>query len=85
MLWLRLSVGHPIRRRVAPTADTEVRLVVIAACPTRVGVVFPMYGYALKQSAAILQYQAHSIKSWFHFAQRYEENHINQLFGPWYM
>ena len=83
MLWLRLSV--PVRRRVAPAAATEVRLVVIATCPTRVGVAFPTYGYALKQSTAVFQYQAHPVKSWFHFAQRYGENDINQLFGPWYM
>ena len=68
MLWLRLSVSHPIRRHVAPAAATEVHLVVVIACPTRAGVVFLMYGYALRQSAAILQYQAHLIKSWFHFA-----------------
>ena len=82
MLWLRLSASHPIRRRVAPAAATEVCLVVITACPAHVGVIFLMYGYALRQSAAILQHQAHSIKSWFHFTQSYKENCTNQLFDP---
>ena len=69
MLWLKLSASHPVKRREAPAAATEVCLVVIAACAARVGVVFPMYGYDLMQSAAILQHQAHLIKSWFRFAQ----------------
>ena len=67
MLWLSLSVSHPIRRRVAPATAIEVCLAVVAPCPTHVGVVFPMYGYALRQSTAILQHQAHPIKFWFHF------------------
>ena len=80
MLWLRLSASHPIRRRVAPAAAIEVCLVVIAACLAHVGVIFPMYRYALRQSAVILQHQAHTIKSWFHFIQSCEENYTNQLF-----
>ena len=66
--WLRLSVSHPFRRRVAVAAATEVCLTVGIACPACVGVIFSMYGYALMQSAANLQYQVHPIKSWFHFA-----------------
>ena len=65
--WLRLSVSHPIKRRVAVAGATEVHLAVAIACPTHVGVIFPMYGYSLMQSAANLQYQVHPIKSWFHF------------------
>ena len=83
-MWLGLSVSHPVRRRVAAATAAEVCLVVVVACPARVGVVFPTYGYALMQSATILQHQAHAIKSWFHFAQSYEENHINQLCDPCY-
>ena len=82
MLWLRLGANHPARRHVAPTAANEVRLVVVTACPTRVGVIFPMYGYALRQSTVFLQHQAHPIKSWFHFAQNYKESCINQQFDP---
>ena len=78
--WLRLNVSHPIRRRVAVTTATEVRLVVVVACPTHVGVGFPIYGYALKQSAAIPENQAQPIKLWFRFAQGSEENHTNLLF-----
>ena len=68
MLWLRLSVSHPVKRRVALAAATEVCPVVVVACPTCVGLISPMYGYALVQSAANLQYQVQPIKSWFHFA-----------------
>ena len=80
--WLRLNVSHPIRRCVAVTTATEVRLAIAVACPAHVGVVFPMYGYALEQSAANLQYQVHPIKSWFHFAQSSLGNHINQQSDP---
>ena len=82
MLWLRLSVSHPVRRHVAPAAATEVCIVVAIISPARVGVIFPTYAYTLRQSAAILQHQAHPIKSWFHFAQSYEENCIDQQFDP---
>ena len=57
----------PVRRRVAVAAATEVCLAVAIACPARVGVVFPTYGYTLMQSAANLQYQVQPIKSWSHF------------------
>ena len=69
MLWLRLGVSYPIKRRIALAAATEVRLVVVIACPTCVGVIFPMYGYTLKQSTAVLQHQVLPIKSWFCFTQ----------------
>ena len=82
MRWLKLSVSHPVRRCVAPAAATEVCLFVVVACPARVGVIFPTYGYALRQRAAILKHQAHPIKPWFHFAQSCKENHINWLFDP---
>ena len=55
MLWLRLSVSHHVRRHVAPAAATEVRLVVVTACLTRVGVVFLTYGYTPSHSSVILQ------------------------------
>ena len=42
--WLRLSVSHPIRRRVAVAAATEVCLAVAITCPARVGVISPTYG-----------------------------------------
>ena len=57
MLWLRLGVNHPIKRRVALATATAVCPVVIAACLAHVGVISPTYGYALMQSAANLQYQ----------------------------
>ena len=82
MLWLRLSVSHPIKRRVALAAATEVCPVVVVACPARVGVIFPTYGYALVQSAANLQYQVQPIKSWFHFEQSSLGNHIGQQSDP---
>ena len=82
MLQLRLGVGHPIKRRVALAAATEVRPVVIAACPARVGVISQTYGYALVQSAANLQYQVQPIKSWFHFTQSSLGNHISQQSDP---
>ena len=82
MLLLRLNASHPIRRHVATIAATKVRLAVITACPTHVGVVFSTYGYTLRQNAAILQHQARPIKSWFHFAQSCKENRTNQLFDP---
>ena len=82
MLWLRLSVSHPVKRRVALAAATEVRPVVVVACPAHVGVISPTYGYALVQSAANLQYQVQPIKSWFHFGQSSLENHINQQSDP---
>ena len=52
--WLRLNVSHPIGRRVAVAAASEVCLAVAIACPARVGVISPMYGYALMQSAVNL-------------------------------
>ena len=67
--WLRLNVSHPVGRHVAVAAATEVCLAVGVACPARVGVISPMYGCTLMQSAANLQYQVQAIKSWFHFAQ----------------
>ena len=67
MLWLRLGVSHPVRRHVALATATEVCLVVVVACPVCVGVISPMYGYTLVQSAAIFQHQVHPIRSWFHF------------------
>ena len=79
---LRLSVNHPIKRCVALAAATEVRPVVVVACPARVGVIFSMYGYALVQSAANLQYQVQPIKSWSHFVQSSLGNHINQQSDP---
>ena len=82
MLWLRLSVSHPIRRRVAPAAATEAHLAVVIACPAHVGVIFPMYGYALGHITAILQHQVYPIKSWFHFAQSCEEIYTNLLLDP---
>ena len=80
--WLRLNVSHPIRRRVAVAAATEVRLAVAVSCPARVGVISPTYGYALVQSAANLQYQVQPIKSWFHFEQSSLGNHISQQSDP---
>ena len=82
MLWLRLSVSHPIKRRVALAAATEVCPVVVVACPARVGVISPTYGYALMQSAANLQYQVQPIKSWSHFVQSSLGNHISQQSDP---
>ena len=82
MLWLRLSVSHPVKRHVALAATTEVCPVVVVACPTRVGVLSPVFGYALVQSAANLQYQVQPIKSWFHFVQSSLGNHINQQSDP---
>ena len=80
--WLRLNVSHPVRRRVAVAAATEVLLAVAIACPARVGVISPMYGYALMQSAANLQYQVQPIKSWSHFVQSSLGNHISQQSDP---
>ena len=80
--WLRLSVSHPVRRCVAVAAATEVCLAVAVACPAHVGVILPMYGYALMQSAAHLQYQVHPIESWFHFALSSLGNHTNQQSDP---
>ena len=82
MLWLRLSVSHPVKRRVALAAATEVRPVSVVACPACVGVIFPVYGYALMQSAANLQYQVQPIKSWSHFVQSSLGNHISQQSDP---
>ena len=80
--WLRLNVSHPVRRRIAVAAATEVRLAVAVSCPAHVGVVFPMYGYAPVQSAANLQYQVQPIKSWSHFVQSSLENHISWQSDP---
>ena len=80
--WLRLNVSHPVRRRVVVAAATEVRLAVAIACPVCVGVISPMYGYALMQSTANLQYQVQPIKSWFHFAQSSLGNHISWPSDP---
>ena len=80
--WLRLNVSHPVKRRVAVAAATEVRLAVAIACPACVGVISPTYGYALMQSAANLQYQVQPIKSWFHFAQSSLRNHLSQQSDP---
>ena len=44
MLWLRLGVSHPVRRRVAVAAATEACLLVVVACPVPVGVISPSYG-----------------------------------------
>ena len=64
------SVSHPIKRRLAAAAAaTEVRLVVVIACPAHVGVISPTYGYALVQSAANFQYQVHPIMSWSNSTQ----------------
>ena len=82
MLWLRLSVSHPVRRRVALATATEFCLIVVAACPARVGVIFPTSGYALMQSAANLQYQVQPIKFWFHFEQSSLGNHISHQSDP---
>ena len=43
--WLRLNVSHPVRRRVAVAAATEVCLVVVITCSVRVGLISPTYGY----------------------------------------
>ena len=67
--WLRLSVSHPVRRRVAIATATEVCLAVAIACPACVGAISLTYGYNLVQSASNLQYQVQPIKSWFRFAQ----------------
>ena len=80
--WLRLNVSHPVRRRVAVAAATEVCLAVAVSCPARVGVISPTYGYALVQSAANLQYQVQPIKSWSHFVQSSLGNHISQQSDP---
>ena len=82
MLWLRLSVSHPVKRRVALAAATEVCPVVLVACPACVGVISLTYGYALMQSAANLQYQVQPIKSWSHFVQSSLESRINQQSDP---
>ena len=77
-----LNVSHPVRRRVAVAAATEVCLAVAVVCPACVGVISPMYGYALVQSAANLQYQVQPIKSWFHFEQSPLGNHTSQQSDP---
>ena len=80
--WLRLNVSHPVRRHVAVAAATEVCLAVAITCLARVGVISPMYGYTLMQSAVNLQCQVQPIKSWFRFAQSSLGNHISQQSDP---